>query len=84
MMQVTVVPIVPVCKGNNMSFDVLTFLESLFFPAQEDCHNSFAALPFELQEEYEERTAILEFDGGLTRKEAEMQALIELEERMKI
>lgn len=33
--------------------------------------------------EYEERAAILEFDGGLSREDAERQAAIEIEQRMK-
>ena len=40
-------------------------------------------LPIDLRIEYEERAAILEYDGGLTRKDAEMQAFYEIQERMK-
>lgn len=32
--------------------------------------------------EFEERAAILQYDGGLTRHEAETKALIEIKERM--
>ncbi len=37
-----------------------------------------------LRYECEERAAILEYDGGLNRKEAEKQALQEIEERIKL
>lgn len=53
---------------------------SLDFPTSIDLDN----LPLDWRYEYEERAAILEFDGGLTRKEAEKQALSEIEERIKI
>ena len=33
-------------------------------------------------EDYEERAAILEYDGGLSRAEADSQALREIQERM--
>lgn len=36
-----------------------------------------------LRYEYEERAAILEYDGGLNREEAERQSLQEIEERIK-
>ena len=36
-----------------------------------------------LRYEFEERAAILEYDGGLTRENAEKQALQEIDERMK-
>jgi len=36
-----------------------------------------------LRYEFEERAAILEYDGGLTREEAEKQALQEISERNK-
>jgi hypothetical protein len=32
---------------------------------------------------YEERAAILEYDGGLSREEAERQALLEIKNRMR-
>jgi hypothetical protein len=35
-----------------------------------------------LRYEFEERAAILEYDGGLTRENAEKQALREIDERM--
>jgi len=36
-----------------------------------------------LRYEYEERAAILEYDGGLNREEAERRSLQEIEERIK-
>lgn len=35
-----------------------------------------------LRYDYEERAAILEYDGGLTREDAETQALIEIQNRI--
>lgn len=60
-----------------MSFDAYEFLQRLFGL---DVH---ADLPPEWVEEYGERAAILEYDGGLTRKDAETQALDEIQERRK-
>lgn len=40
-------------------------------------------LPIEWRVEYEERAAILEYDGGLNRDEADAQALQEIMERLK-
>jgi hypothetical protein len=40
-------------------------------------------LPMDWRIEYEERAAILEYDGGLTREEAEAQALREINARLK-
>lgn len=39
-------------------------------------------LPMDGRIEYEERAAILEYDGGLTREKAEKQALEEIVRRM--
>ena len=41
-------------------------------------------LPMDWRIEYEERAAILEYDGGLTREDADAQALIEMRNRMKM
>ena len=41
-------------------------------------------LPMDWRIEYEERAAILEYDGGLSREDADAQALIEIWNRMKI
>jgi hypothetical protein len=40
-------------------------------------------LPMDWRIEFEERAAILEYDGGLTREDAETQAFDEIRERMK-
>ena len=40
-------------------------------------------LPIEWQVEFEERAAILEYDGGLSRDEADAQAFREITERLK-
>ena len=63
-----------------MAYDVVIFLENLcqtsrFFRAEE--------LPERWREWYEERAAIREFDGGQTRKVAEVEALTEIVQRMK-
>jgi len=60
-----------------VNFDAKTFLQSLFeTQVSED-------LPPEWVEDYEERAAILEFDGGLSREEADAQAIREIIERMR-
>jgi hypothetical protein len=41
------------------------------------------SLPIDWRIEYEERAAILEYDGGLSREDADTQALVEILERMK-
>ena len=41
------------------------------------------SLPMEWRIEYEERSAILEFAGGLSREDADKQALEEILERLK-
>jgi hypothetical protein len=61
-----------------VKFNAKVFLQSLF-NGQIDEH-----LPVECIEEYEERAGILEFDGGLTREEAEAQALQEILVRKKV
>ena len=40
------------------------------------------SLPMDWRIEYEERAAILEFDGGLSRNEADSQALREINARL--
>ncbi len=40
-------------------------------------------LPMDWRIEFEERAAILEYDGGLTREDAETQALTEIAERIR-
>ncbi len=41
------------------------------------------SLPMEWRIEFEERAAILEYDGGLAREEAEVQALQEVNARLR-
>lgn len=61
-----------------MNFDAKEFLESLFgMQIYED-------LPREWIEDFEERGAILEYDGGLGREEAEKQAVQEIKTRLKV
>ena len=60
-----------------MNFNAKEFLQSLFET------QISGILPPEWMEEYDERAAILEFDGGLSRQEAENQALQEIRARKK-
>ncbi len=53
--------------------------KSLDFPALTDIDD----LPMDWRIEFEERAAILQYDGGLSRDEADEQALQEICERMK-
>lgn len=59
-----------------MNYDAKTFLQGLFEAQISD------DLPPEWAEEYEERAGILEFDGGLPRQQAEIQALREISGRI--
>ena len=52
---------------------------SLDFPALTDIDD----LPMDWRYDFEERAAILEFDGGLSREDADKQALREILERIK-
>ncbi len=66
----------------NFALDRLRALRagrSLDFPDSIDLDS----LSMDWRIEYEERAAILEYDGGLTREEAERQALREITERIK-
>jgi hypothetical protein len=68
----------PFIRDSKVNFDAKTFLQSLFdTQVSED-------LPPEWAEEYEERAGILEFDGGLTRQQAETRALKEIAGRKKM
>ena len=61
-----------------MNFDAKEFLESLFgIQISEE-------LPQEWIEDYEERAAILEYYGGLSRERTEKQALQEINIRLKV
>ncbi len=43
----------------------------------------YGDLPIEWRIEFEERAAMLEYDGGLSREDADRQALIEIKKRIK-
>jgi len=65
----------------NFALDRLRALRagrSLDFPDSID----FDSLSMDWRIEYEERAAILEYDGGLTRKEAEKKAFQEIKQRI--
>ncbi len=53
--------------------------KSLDSPTPLDIDN----LPVDWRIDFEERAAILEYDGGLTREDAETQALTEIAERIR-
>lgn len=59
-----------------MKFDAVEFLEGLFDPDRP--HRNWPASPAELPAdwyvEWDERAAIMEYDGGLTREHAEAEA----------
>lgn len=61
-----------------MNFDAKEFLQSLFGIQISE------VLPQEWIEDYEERAAILEYDGGLSNEEAEKQAIQEINTRLKV
>ena len=68
-----------------MTFDVVEYLNHLL-----KCDGDVVAdiaspgdLPLNWRIEFEERAAILEYDGGLSREEADKQALQEILERLK-
>ena len=60
-----------------MIFDAKEFLQSLFGIQISE------VLPQEWIEDYDERAAILEYDGGLGKEEAEKQAFAEIRRRLK-
>lgn len=68
-----------------MSFDMVAYLHELIdqpgVAVEGITHPS--ELPREWRIEYEERAAILQFDGGLSREKADSQALEEIIERLK-
>jgi hypothetical protein len=67
-----------------MSFNAVEFLHGLVNEreALEGQISSPYDLPMEWRIEYEERAAILEYDGGLSREQADKQALSEILERI--
>ena len=72
-------------EDNGTIFDVVEYLHHLvgdpFIDKGEiSCPSE---LPMDQRIEFEERAAILEYDGGLLREEAEMRALTEIVARMK-
>ncbi|HVK15370.1 MAG TPA: hypothetical protein VM533_00385 [Fimbriiglobus sp.] len=58
-----------------MRYDAITFLESLFEPF---ASVTPAALPGDLFVKWDERAAIMEYEGGMTRERAEHFALLEV------
>ena len=60
-------PLAPLCPGDVMKRDLLADLSRAFLQN----------LPDEIREDYEERAAIMEFDGSRTRAEAEAAAFID-------
>lgn len=67
-------PVVPFRQDVTMNYNACEFLHSLF-------QQSGADIPEAYQEDYLERVAILEVDGGLGRDQAEKQAVEELSKR---
>jgi hypothetical protein len=61
-----------------MRYDAVAFLESLFRPVDP----TPAELPRDWFVLWDERAAIMEYDGGLPREVAEHLALIEIVEQM--
>ena len=53
-------------------------------PEEDRRRQLVATLPEEIREEYEERAAILEYDAGFSREEAEKRALAELDDTYRI
>lgn len=78
-----------------MRYDAVQFLKSLFRPASDACDvsepaddvrspgQSPADLPADWHAVWDERAAIMEFDGGLTRELAEHYALLEVLEQIR-
>ena len=62
-----------------MEYDVVEFLESLFRPIPEI---SPSDLPVDWFVVWDERAAIMEYDGGLPREVAEHYALLEVQRFM--
>ncbi len=77
-----------------MSYDVVALLDDLFDrTGNEDGFEGPAvqasrtigpeALPMDWRIEWEERAAIMEYDGGLTREQAESEALMDIRRQMR-
>ena len=69
-----------------MSFNAVAFLEALTNPSVADADRilNLSDLPVALRVDWLERAAILENDGGLSREEADRQALDEIWYRYRI
>ncbi len=72
-----------------MSFNAVEYLTQLVNDSATDEHHDMTveeAISWldqqGLRDEFEERAAILEYDGGLTREDAETQAFDEIQKRM--
>jgi len=76
-MFVPVVPVVPFRWDMAMNYNACEFLHSLF-------QESDAEIPEAYQEDYLERVAILEVDGGLDHDSARVQAVEEIWKRRPI
>ena len=63
-----------------MDFDAADFLAGLFRSARQFCPADLSA---DRRDTYEERAAIMEYHGGLSRDRAEAEALAETVELMK-
>lgn len=61
-----------------MTFDARQFLQAVF---RKPSTLALADLPAAWREEYEERAAIMEYDGGLSRERAEAAALDDITRR---
>ena len=66
-----------------MSFSAVAFLEELTSQTRIDASRVLSPgdLPMAWRIDWEERAAILEYDGGLSREEADRQALDEIRVR---
>ena len=62
-----------------MSFDAVSFLHGLYEPEIPESPD----LPLEWHFEWDERAAIMEFDGEMPREQAEMLALQDVHRRMR-
>ena len=71
-----------------MAYDAATFLEGLFSPqpsrgAPDGDSVRPADLPLDWHFEWDERAAIMEYDGEMTRERAEARALTDILARMR-
>ena len=68
-----------------MHFDVIEYLNNLVISQIADIEDitSVFDLPMDWRIEYEERAGIMQYDGGLSREEADKRAFSEILERIK-